>query len=259
MNRKNRKKLVLVVLMLLQIFIISIPVFADTTSVDSVVELSKNSSEINVIVAHSNMASNGVKVLSYNAKEGVLAFSNKKYATLEVDVKQNFMQTALNATRKSHLGKQVKNKMYNFIADQDSTVSSAVKYLQSDVTADFAEAKLWFAPFSGPISTILGLLCIFIFVFMGGSIAFDLAYLVLPGFQLILERGEEHRRPFGVSNSAWKTNKQVEDEKCQEGVLSIYLKKRIPEIFIIAICLGYLISGKIYSLMVYFIDAFSAI
>lgn len=229
-------------------------VYADP--VDAVITVSTGSAEISSICSQANAQTN-TTILTYKSSEGTLSFSNSNYSELDIKEKQNFMKTALLATKESHLGTQVKSKVYNFISEQDNSVASAVKYLQTDTSADFAEAKAWFAPFSGPISTVLGLLCILIFVFMGASMIFDIAYLVLPGFQLILEHGEEHKRPFGVSNAAWKTNRQISDANNSDNVMSVYLKKRIPEMFLISICLGYLVSGKIYSVMVYFINAFS--
>ena len=256
MNRqKYRAYIVLLLLITIMQLVMCTVIYAD--SVDAVITVSTGSAEISSICTQSNAQTNGVTVLTYKSKDGTLSFSNSNYSELEIEEKQNFMKTALLATKESHLGTQVKSKVYNFITEQDSSVASAVKYLQTDTSADFAEAKAWFAPFSGPISTVLGLLCILIFVFMGASMIFDIAYLVLPGFQLILEHGEEHKRPFGVSNAAWKTNRQISDVNNNDNVMSVYLKKRIPEMLLISICLGYLVSGKIYSVMVYFIDAFS--
>ena len=224
--------------------------------VDAIVSIQSGLSEVSKICSTANNSVSAGKILSYDSSDGSLTFSNSLYSTLDSVEKRTFMETALFTTKESNLGTKNKNKVYNFIADQDSPVANAVKYLQSDVSADFVEAKAWFAPFSGPVSTVLGVVSLLIFIFMGASMVFDIAYLVLPGFQMVVERGEPDKRPFGVSNEAWKANKEVADINNKSNCMTIYLKKRIPVILLIAICLGYLISGQIYSLMVWFIDAF---
>lgn len=227
------------------------------SDVDAVVSITKNAGEVSSICNSSNALLMGKKVLSYNSAEGTLTFSNSNYSELDFNQRRLFMERALLSTKESHLGTQVKNKMYNFIAEQDSSVSAAMKFLKSDTSADFAEAKAWFLPFSSPISIVLGVLCLTIFVFMGASMVFDAGYMVLPGMQGILERGDPNKRPFGVSNEAWKATKKAEESDSDIGVMGLYVKMRLPVILIVSLCLGYLITGKIYDILVYFIDAFS--
>lgn len=246
---------ILVLLSLLVLFPVS--VMADRSEVDSVITVDKNASAIGSICSQANSTVGRKKILVYTGSDGLLSFSNKLYSKLDVEEKREFMKTALKATRESGLGTQVKNKVYNFIANQDNPTSAAVKYLQTDASADFVAARSWFRPFSGVIGTIMGCLCLAIFIFMSMSIVFDIAYLVLPGFQALLEHGEENKRPFGVSREAWKANIESEKESEPKSVMTIYLKKRIPVMILISICLGYVISGMIYDIVVFFIDSFA--
>lgn len=225
-------------------------------NVSSVATVAKGSAEVSRICSQSNKAV-GVNVLSYSSRDGSLSFNNSAYSGLDIEKKRLFMETALGATKECNLGKQQKNRVYNFIAKQDSTVSAAMKYLKTDTSADFVSAQAWFRPFSSPISTVMGVLCIIIFVSLGFSVIFDIAYLVLPGFQLLVERGEEDKKPFGVSKDAWKANRETESVTESKNVMTVYLKKRAPLVFLVALCLGYLISGKIYDLCIWFIDAYN--
>lgn len=248
------KKLFVTLISVLTIFIMSSVVFAD--DVDSTVEL-QASGEINsVCMQANNSVGKNIKVLTYS--KGLVTFSNKTYSKLDIEQKRTFMETALSATQETHLGSQQKNKLYNFIADQDSTTSAAIRYLKSDASADFVAAKSWFRPFSGPISTVIGVICLLVFMFMAFSMLFDCAYLCLPAFQALLERGEHNRRPFGVSREAYITMKEIYKPDMQSrNIMSVYFSKRIPVIIICAICLGYIVSGKIYDIMSFFVDAFS--
>lgn len=188
---------------------------------------------------------------------GTLSFDQSKYIVLSQEDKEAFMEQALRTTKSSSLGTKTKNQVYNFIAQQDTSVSAAIKYIAEDTATDFANARKWIRPFSNTIGTVMGIVSLLIFLFLSLTMTFDIAYLVLPGIQLILERGEDNKRPFGVSNEAWKANRQVEQVNEAENVLSIYLKKRIPSIILVCITLGYLVSGKIYDIFVFFAEAFN--
>jgi hypothetical protein len=243
---------------------LTISVYGDTgsgVSVDSSITVESNSAEIANIC---NQANNSIglvrdKVLNYKSSgsNGLLTFSNKNYSKLDSDEKETFMETALKATTKTGLNAKTKNKVYNFIASQDTPVTSAMKYLQSDANADFLEAKKWFDPFSGVVGTILGVLCVAVFMFTGVSIVFDICYLVLPGVQAVLERGEDNKKPFGVSVEAYTALRDAEKDTEYRNVVAIYLKRRVLLLIIMSVCIGYLISGQIYDIVAFFIDAFT--
>lgn len=240
-------------------------VYADEdVSVDSSVSIEGNSASVASICSQANNSVHmtGSKViLSYSSSgnSGLLKFSNRNYSSLDSDEKEKFMETALSAVSKTNLSAKTKNKVYNFIAGQDTPVTNAMKYLQSDANADFLEAKKWFDPFSGVIGTILGVLCVAVFMFSGLSIVFDICYLVLPGMQAVLERGEDDKRPFGVSREAYSALKDAEKDTEYKSVLAIYMKRRVFMLIIMSICIGYLISGQIYDIIAFFIDAASNI
>lgn len=220
-----------------------------TTVADGVV------STVTAICSNAN-ASVGVEILSCSSK-GTLSFDQSKYVALSYEDKETFMTQALTVTKSSKMGTKSKNQVYNFIADQDTSVSAAIKYLAEDTATDFANARKWIRPWSSGVGTAMGVISLLILLFLGLSMTFDIAYLVLPGMQLVLERGETNKRPFGVSNEAWKANKQVESVNESENVLSLWLKKRIPSVILVCITLGYLVSGKIYDIFIFFANAFN--
>lgn len=235
----------------------------EAENITAVVQISKDSTAIAGTVAKVANKEVGVTILTTSI-DGTnnlysMSFNNAEYNKLKSEEKKAFMETALGEVTKSSLGNTQKNKIYNFIASQDESVSGAIKYLKSDTSADFVEAKKWFAPFSGPLSTALGFLCILIFSFLALSIVFDIFYLVIPPFRILLERGEENKRPWGVSNEAISSVKEAEDlhNPNKKGIMQLYLSKRIPLFILVSITLGYLVSGKIYDIVVYFMDAFN--
>lgn len=256
-GKLSRSYLLFFVSLLVTLNIVPMVAFAERSDVDSVCYITEGQGAVAAICAKANDTCEK-EILIYTSDDGILSFSNREYNLLDIDAKRKFMEVALLSTKEGALGSQVQSKVYNFIADQDSTASAAVKHLRSDVSADFVTASSWFRPFSGPISTILGLLCLLIFIFMGLSVVVDTAYIVLPGFQLLVEHGETGKKPSFISKEAWKSNKEAENSTNYKSALSLYVKRRIGLLFFVAICLGYVISGQIYDILVYFIDAFSS-
>ena len=95
--------------------------------VDSVVYTAVNMAEITAICSRANAVA-GVEILTYSGDDGLLSFSNKNYSTLDLETKKEFMEVALLTTKESSMGSQIKNKVYNFIASQDTTTSAALKF-----------------------------------------------------------------------------------------------------------------------------------
>lgn len=252
----NRFKwLFFILAQLYMVLFISITCYAKD-EIDTVGQMPANQGAITAVASRANKLA-GVTVISYDITTGVITFSNKNYATLDTDQKKEFMEDTLSYIKSTNLGVTTKNKLYNFVASQDESVSSAVRYLKTDTSADFNEARKWFAPFSGPISTFLGFMCIMIFAFLSLSIVFDVSYLVIPLMQPLYERGEENKKPWGVSVEAWNTKKEVEQPGNEsKQVMQLYMRKRIPVFILTALVLGWLVSGKIYDLVAWIMNSF---
>ena len=258
MSVSKRLRNFLVVFLMALLLPVSVAFADDRGEVDSITFIGENQTAVVSICSKANNLA-GSKILVYEGKDGMLSFSNSKYALLPVDIRRDFMETALLTTKESGLGTQIKNKVYNFIAEQDTTTSAAVKYLRSDASADFATAASWFKPFGSVFGVVLGLLSLFIFMFIGLSIMVDIAYMALPGVRVMLEGGKSGK-PKWVSGEAYSSVKESEggmQNSDYKGYMGLYFKRRVPSVIIMSIALGYLISGQIYDIIVYIIDSFS--
>lgn len=236
--------------------VLSIQVFA-SSAVDSILVLPQDAQTVGASIAMSAGKCGNVTILSYDGTNRALKFSNKNYYGLGADEKRKFMETLLTTITKSSLNDKSKNKMYNFISSQDTALTNSMKYLQTDANADFVEAKKWFAPFTGIIGTVLGVICILIFLFTGLSTTLDIFYLALPGFQAVVEKGDEHKKPRAISREAYSARMDAESDGTYKSAYAIYLKRRVWVLMLVMICVGYMISGQIYDLVVYIMDAFS--
>lgn len=204
-------------------------------------------------ISVSSKNASGYYTITINKAE----YSNDDVSNTE---RQNIMKTALSVINKdSSMSKQSRIRLYNFIAKQDVAVSSLVRQLSTDVSADFATAYSWFKPFSGGISTVLGLLALAIFSLLGLTIMVDLSYIAFAPLRLVLDPASGEK-PKIISNEAYSAIKEAEKDSTKyRDTAGIYLKHKIGQIIIVGICLLYLVGGKIYVLVGWFIDSFQSI
>lgn len=199
----------------------------------------------------------GNKNLLVYSKDGMLSFSSSIYRSLSKDDQRKTMSFALKTIKESQLPSKVKTKVTNFIADQDRTVADSIQALNSDTSSELSAGYSWFIPFASPLSTVLGVFAIIIFVFLTVSIVVDVAYLTVGVFRQFLENGEG--RPKFVSGEAWETAREV-DMSLQSGTykdyLVVYFRKRMSILIITSFVLAYLISGQIYSVFTALLDVF---
>ena len=169
------------------------------------------------------------------------------------------MQVALDTIYNSNVSKTNRNKIYNALCKQDEPTSALVRQLSEDVNADFAGAYKYFKPFSGPLGVVLGLLTLAIFVILGLTLVIDIAFITLPFVQSCLLNNDGKAK--FVSIEAVNAVKEQESKSGSEYVnpIGIYLKSKTKQYIAIFICILYLMSGKIFSLLARFMDYFSGI
>lgn len=166
------------------------------------------------------------------------------YTGLTVISQRIVMREWLDTINTSNMSSKDKARLYNFVSEQDESVSALVRELSDEVNSDFASAMSWFQPFKGPINTILGIIAILIITFTVLTTLIDLAYLSLPVIRSALE-GNKTDRPKLVSNEAYITVQ--ESEAVREGsYLGRYFKHRIGMMIMLMLALSYLCSGEIY-------------
>lgn len=190
-----------------------------------------------------------------------VVFDMSNYRHLEQQEKQKIMSIILNNIQDSRVSASNRTKLYNFISDSDTAVSSLVRQLSNDVTADFATAYSYFKPFSGWLGTALGCFALAIFVLLALSIVVDIAYLTLPLVQWGLSRSTESSKPHLISQEAWSAVKEAESKAGQmdRSPLGVYFKLKVKEYIVLGVCLLYLISGQIYVLVAYIVDYFQGL
>lgn len=196
---------------------------------------------------------------SFSSNVANITINMTEYNKLGNKAKQDLMQVALDTIYNSNVSKTNRNKIYNALCKQDEPTSALVRQLSEDVNADFAGAYKYFKPFSGPLGVVLGLLTLAIFVILGLTLVIDIAFITLPFVQSCLLNNDGKAK--FVSIEAVNAVKEQESKSGSEYVnpIGIYLKSKTKQYIAIFICILYLMSGKIFSLLARFMDYFSGI
>lgn len=199
---------------------------------------------------------------NYNssAKSVTLTINMTQYKKLENKLQQDTMQIALDGIYNSDVSKTLKNKIYNELCALDSTTAALVRELSNDVRADFYAAYGWFKPFSGWVGWLLGSISLLMFLLLGLTMVIDIAYISLPAVQLLLTDEKKNQAKF-VSHEAYSAVKEQQSKAGQKYVspMMVYLKMKTVQFVAIFICLLYLVSGQLYSLLASMMDYFRGI
>lgn len=143
--------------------------------------------------------------------------------------------------------------------------SKFLNVILENTKPDFVTANQIYKPFSGLVSTIMGIVAVIGMGLLGIVLVTDIFYIVLPPFRLLVPDSDsadsKKRRSLLVSNDAIYAVKCAEESTDSGGskkqALGIYLKRRVVMLIILGICLMYLVSGSIFTLVGYILDLVS--
>lgn len=214
-------------------------------------------------------------------------FIESYYTELTAGARQDFLRDyiyiaqAWEAYYKEHRPTNSQNMITNEtvtdLMDELQNISGAGSQLMAtlleNTKPDFTTANRIYKPFSGIVGTVLGVISILIMSLLGVTMALDLAYIVIPMFQLFLDGGEGGDGQNGavkgmakiISQEARNAVKSAESGGGAGGqsgtsnkmAVGVYFKHRWKSLVVLGICLLYLVSGNIYSFVAWIIDLVS--
>lgn len=144
--------------------------------------------------------------------------------------------------------------------------------LLQNTKPDYATANKIYKPFSGVVSTALGLGAILIMAALGIVMVLDLSYIGIPLFRGFCDGGDSGNgqgdggaRGKLVSFEAHSAVQEAEGGQGGGGqnggskktAVAIYFKKRVIMLIVLGICLLYLIQGQIFTLVSWILDLMS--
>lgn len=192
------------------------------------------------------------KKKSTDGQDVTITMALTQYKELEQQEKQDCMQIALETISNSDISAINRTKIYNFIADNDTSVSALVRQLSDDVSSDYSSAYSYFRPFTGVLGTILGVISILLFALIGITVVADLVYLTIPIVTDTLNNNTNgEAKPKFVSIEAWQAVRTAEQSNgaTTKTCLGIYLKLKLKTFIALFVLLLYMTSGKLFDLI----------
>ena len=143
--------------------------------------------------------------------------------------------------------------------------SKFLNVILQNTKPDFVTANKIYEPFSGPISTVIGVIAVLGMALLGVVLVADIFYIVIPPVRMLVsddgDTGSKKSASKIFSDDAIYSVKVAEESNDAGGnkkqALGVYLKRRIPMLILLGICLMYLVAGKIYTLVGYILDLVS--
>lgn len=208
-----------------------------------------------------------------------------KYLELTAGGKKDFLQNYISIAyaweqfykeqKSSNTAEYITNEtvtdMFQELQQVSGAGSQMMAALLNDTKPDYATANRLYKPFSGIVGTVLGVISILIMALLGITMALDIAYIVIPMFQLFLDGDGDGGGGKGRSGMAKIISQEaVSAVQSAEGgggaggqsgnkklAISQYFKVRWKSLLVLGICLLYLVQGQIYSFVSWIIDLVS--
>lgn len=225
------------------------------------------------------------ELFSGDSSPSANAFDNNKIGSLKASAKQKFVENVITianymASDTAHgndAGQSVTadtvNVLLEKIQNECGMGSEVLAAVLNNTQPDYTSASRIWEPFSGPVSTAIGLLAIAMMSLLGLSMALDIAYVVIPAFQLFLDGGDGGSQggqggAKGLSKLISKAARDSVNENAQsnggsggdsKSQVGTYMSKRWKELVMIGFCLLYLVQGQIWGLISWLINLVSGV
>ena len=160
----------------------------------------------------------------------------------------------------------------NNVQNCEGIGSQLMTALLQNTKPDYASANKIYKPFSGVVSTCLGLGAILIMAALGIVMVLDLSYIGIPLFRGFCDgEGSGNGQGGGGAKSklvSYEAHSAVQEAEGGQGgggqgggskktAVGIYFKKRVIMLIVLGVCLLYLIQGQIFTLVSWILDLMS--
>ena len=203
-------------------------------------------------------------IIGENENSFTVSFDNETFAEMTQDEQKKATQEMVATYSSWGLSTDATSKFSSAI-----TNAKELPYSNADAVAalfnqgaDINGAMAWFAPFQGAVGLVLGVLVVLLMVLLIASTVLDLVYIGLPTARMAMtskasDKGQE--TPFGISSDALRIVNEKEQGSDGGNVYLKYFKSRILTYIILAVCILYLVSGQIGTLIGGLLDMVSGI
>lgn len=218
------------------------------------------------LVTTDGLVSGNFTNLTSSAKEELLTDMNQ---LADNKISDDETKAANNGNKsRSQVTDQTKSNWLVNLQQCNGVGTQLMNTILQNTKPDYATANRIYEPFSGIVGTCLALGAILIMAFLGITMVLDLSYIGIPAFRMMVsgdDKGGKDGKPKFISWEAVSAVTQAEggnggsgqDGSGNKVAVGIYFKKRVIMLIVLGVCLLYLISGQIYTLVSWILDLVS--
>lgn len=218
------------------------------------------------LVTTDGLVSGNFTNLTSSAKEELLTDMNQLADNKISDDETNAANNGKKS--RSQVTSQTKSNWLVNLQQCNGVGTQLMNTILQNTKPDYATANRIYEPFSGIVGTCLALGAILIMAFLGITMVLDLSYIGIPAFRMMVggdDKGGKDGKPKFISWEAVSAVTQAEggngsggqDGSGNKVAVGIYFKKRVIMLIVLGVCLLYLISGQIYTLVSWILDLVS--
>lgn len=140
--------------------------------------------------------------------------------------------------------------------------SKFLNVMLENTKPDFVTANQIYKPFSGIIGTLLGVIAVVGMGVLAVVMVSDIMYIALPPMRMLVQEGKDKnggKGSFLISSDAIYAVEQAEQntDGSKKHAIGIYFKRRVVMLILLGICMLYLVSGSIFTLVGSILDLVS--
>lgn len=205
----------------------------------------------------------GSATTGYDLIEGKFVQLSSKAQEQLVSDMASFSNAAITDDRARGVDESTVQLWWKQLQTKQGVGSKFMAEILKNTKPDFVTANKIYEPFAGPIGVAMGIGAILIMGLLGIVMIGDIAYITLPPFRMLVGGGESKgdKKSLIISHDAIYAVEQAEGGNSGGGeskqALGIYFKRRVFMLVLLGICLMYLISGNVYTLVGYILDLVS--
>lgn len=262
----------MVMLVLLSVIVPDRVALADTLDPEVTLNVSSDTAKGALTVVNSYAKTNyGISnlfsVKKVEAKTCRVTFKKSEYKLLPLEDRQVLMGEVLDTVQSSSLNSRDRNRLYNFLMEQDSATANLFRKMSENTSGDFATAWSWFQKIAPAYRQLLATVALFTCALLGVTVVIDISYITLPGMQVglrflsgFVDKGKsaEGGKPILVSHEAFFALQSAESDDSKD-VLTEYLLKKVKMFILVGLCMLYLNSGKIYNVVAWIMGFFEEV
>lgn len=141
--------------------------------------------------------------------------------------------------------------------------SKFLNVILENTKPDFVTANQIYKPFSGVVGTVLGVIAVVGMGILAVVMVSDIMYIALPPMRMMVQEGKDKngggKSSFLISSDAIYAVEQAEqnNDGNKKHAIGIYFKRRVVMLILLGICMLYLVSGSIFTLVGTILDLVS--